>query len=36
VSRENNRFSSVVLAVVKSSQFQMRVRSQESQRNTTN
>jgi mono/diheme cytochrome c family protein len=36
VSRENNRFSSVVLAVVKSSQFQMRVKSQESLRNTTN
>jgi hypothetical protein len=36
VSKENNRFSSVVLAVVKSNQFQMRVKAQEGLRNTTN
>ena len=36
VGKENNRFSSVVLAVVKSNQFQMRVKSQEGLRNTTN
>jgi hypothetical protein len=36
VSRQDNRFSSVVLAVVKSPQFQMRVKSQDGVRNTTN
>jgi hypothetical protein len=36
VSKDNNKFSSVVLAVVKSNQFQMRVKSQENLRNTTN
>jgi hypothetical protein len=35
VSKDNNRFSSIVLAVVKSSQFQMRVREAD-ERNTTN
>ena len=35
-AKENNRFSSIVLAVVKSPQFQMRVKSQDSLRNTTN
>jgi hypothetical protein len=37
VAKDNNRFSSIVLAVVKSNQFQMRVKApQESLRNTTN
>jgi hypothetical protein len=36
VGKQNNRFSSVVLAVVKSNQFQMRVKAQEGLRNTTN
>jgi hypothetical protein len=35
-AKDNNRFSSIVLAVVKSHQFQMRVKSQDSLRNTTN
>ena len=35
VNTDNNRFSSIVLAVVKSSQFQMRVREAD-ERNTTN
>jgi len=35
-AKDNNRFSSIVLAVVKSQQFQMRVKSQDSLRNTTN
>src|SRR3954465_2501048 len=34
--KDGNRFSSIVLAVVKSNQFQMRVKSQDSLRNTTN
>jgi mono/diheme cytochrome c family protein len=36
VSRQDNRFSSMVLAVVKSPQFQMRVKAQDGVRNTTN
>jgi mono/diheme cytochrome c family protein len=36
VSKDSNRFSSVVLAVVKSNQFQMRVKVQDGVRNTTN
>ena len=37
VAKDNNRFSSIVLAVVKSNQFQMRVKApQENLRNTTN
>jgi len=35
-AKDNNRFSSIVVAVVKSPQFQMRVKSQDSLRNTTN
>ena len=34
--KDNNRFSSIILAVVKSPQFQMRVKSQDGLRNTTN
>jgi mono/diheme cytochrome c family protein len=36
VSRDNNRFSSVVMAVVKSSQFQMRVKAQDAASSATN
>jgi len=36
VSKDNNRFSSIVLAVVKSGQFQMRVKGDDALRNTTN
>jgi len=36
VNKDNNRFSSIVLAVVKSGQFQMRVKGDDALRNTTN
>jgi len=36
VAKDQNRFSSIVLAVVKSDQFQMRVKGDDASRNTTN
>jgi hypothetical protein len=36
VSKDNNRFSAIVMAVVKSGQFQMRVKGEDALRNTTN
>ena len=36
VNKDNNRFSAIVLAVVKSGQFQMRLKGEDALRNTTN
>ena len=35
-AKDQNRFSSIVMAVVKSDQFQMRVKGDDASRNTTN